>query len=369
MKKSIFKTILQKLFKKIFYQLFKIKHGKISFVEAGQSDLFKEDFFFLKNRNESIKYSIFTCPNARLYTDRIQDTAVIKNNILLNKPSFQLRDNMFDLNIEKNVVLKNGTPYMQKKLNGTVLSLLTGGGGNNNFFHWLFDVLPRMAIVEKKINLDKINYFLCPNLNKWQMQTLELLGINKKRCLSSIKYRHIKADNIITTSHPYIRSSDIINDIENIPIWISEWLKNKFLISKSNKKFPKKIYIDRSDSESNLREFRYITNEIEVVEFLKTKNFIPVRLSDLNFEDEVRLFNEAETIIGLHGAGLSNLIWCNNNTLIIELRNKYTNKVFENLAIQNHVNYKKLEYEPTKKFIANHYGSIKVNINQLEKII
>ena len=184
MKKSIFKTILQKLFKKIFYQLFKIKHGKISFVEAGQSDLFKEDLVFLKNRNESIKYSIFTCPNARLYTDRIQDTAVIKNNILLNKPSFQLRDNMFDLNIEKNVVLKNGTPYMQKKLNGTVLSLLTGGGGNNNFFHWLFDVLPRMAIVEKKINLDKINYFLCPNLNKWQMQTLELLGINKKRCLS-----------------------------------------------------------------------------------------------------------------------------------------------------------------------------------------
>ena len=43
MKKSIFKTILQKLFKKIFYQLFKIKHGKISFVESGQSDLFKED--------------------------------------------------------------------------------------------------------------------------------------------------------------------------------------------------------------------------------------------------------------------------------------------------------------------------------------
>ena len=105
-----------------------------------------------------------------------------------------------------------------RKLNGTILSLLTGGGGNDNFFHWLFDVLPRIAIVEKKINLNEIDYFLCPNLNKWQLETLNLLGIKKSQCLSSVKYRHIGSDQIIVTTHPWQISKNVLQDIENLPI-------------------------------------------------------------------------------------------------------------------------------------------------------
>ena len=278
MKKSEFKKTLQNIFKTIFYNLFKIKHGKIRYLKDIQVKLFEESFFIFKNNDENIKYSIFLCTNSRLYTNRIQDTAVIKNNILLDKPSFQLRDNKFDQNIKKNVVLKNGTPNILIKIKGDVLSLLTGGGGNNNFFHWLFDVLPRIAIAEKKININDINYFLCPNLNKWQIRTLNLLGINSERCLSSVKYRHIGANKIITTSHPYIRTHNVIKDIENLPIWISEWLRDKFLNTKSNKIFPKKIYIDRSDSQSNLKNFRYVVNEEELIDFLIKKDFSSIRL-------------------------------------------------------------------------------------------
>ena len=140
----------------------------------------------------------------------------------------------------------------------------------------------------------------------------------------------------------------------------------KFLNTKSNKIFPK-IYIDRSDPQSNLKNFRYVVNEEELIDFLIKKDFTAIRLSDLNFEDEVKLFNEAETVVGLHGAGLSNLIWCNKNSKIIELKNKYTNKVFENLANQNKINYKSLQYEPKEKFVADHYGSIEVNLQDLEK--
>ncbi len=368
MKKTSYKRFLQKIFKNFFYLLFKLKHGKITYNKEVQKNLFKEENVIFENVNQTYSYSIFSCSNSRLYTNRIQDTAVIKNNILLDKPSFQLRDNKFDTDIKKNIVLRNGTPNFQKKISGSVLSLLTGGGGNNNFYHWLFDVLPRIGIVEKKININNIDFFLCPNLNKWQIETLKLLGINSKRCLSSVKYRHIKAKNIITTSHPYITGLDVIKDIENLPLWISEWLRDKFLNLKSNKEFPKKIYIDRSDSQSNLKDFRFIINEIEVIDLLKKKDFTTLRLSDLNFEEEIKLFNEVEIVVGLHGAGLSNLIWCNKNSKIIELKNKYTNKVFENLAQQNNINYKSLEYEPTEKFISDHYGSIKVDLDELDKL-
>ena len=43
-----------------------------------------------------------------------------------------------------------------KKINGTTLSLLTGVAGNNNYHHWLYDVLPRLGLCSKAINLEKI---------------------------------------------------------------------------------------------------------------------------------------------------------------------------------------------------------------------
>ncbi len=369
MKKSKVKNFFKLIFKNFFYSLFKIKHGKISYKQNIQNELFEEMNVFFEENNTHLNYSIYSSKNSRLYTNRIQDTAVIKNNILLDKPSFQLRDNIFDQDIKKNIVLKIGTPYVKKNLNGTVLSLLTGGAGNNNFFHWLFDVLPRIAIVEKKDKLREINFFLCPELNKWQLETLDILGISKTKCLSSVHYRHIESNNIITTSHPWVRTENIINEIENLPSWISNWLKQKFLPFKSNNKFPKKFFIDRSDSTSNLKDLRYIINENEVLDFVKSKGFETIKLSELSFKDELKLFNDADTVIGLQGAGLTNLIWCNQNTKIIELRSKLTNKLFENLAFQNQINFKKLEYDPIEKFVADHYGSIKVDIKELEKII
>ena len=174
--KSNIKKFFQSIFKIFFYTIFKFKHGKIVFDEKIQSKLCKEENISFENKNITLVYSIFFSSNSRLYTDRIHDTAIIKNNLLVDKPSFQLRNNVND-HVTKNIVLKNGTPYIMRKLNGTTLSLLTGGGGNDNFFHWLFDVLPRIGITEKKINLQEIDYYLCPNLNKWQLETLNLLGV------------------------------------------------------------------------------------------------------------------------------------------------------------------------------------------------
>ena len=44
------------------------------------------------------KYFIYECNNARIYTNRIQDTAVIHKNIILSAQSFQLRNNNFSKN-------------------------------------------------------------------------------------------------------------------------------------------------------------------------------------------------------------------------------------------------------------------------------
>ena len=95
--------------------------------------------------------------------------------------------------IENNIVLEKGTPRFQRRLKGSVLSLLSGGAGNYNYWHWLFDVLPRIKLIEKNISLNDIDFFFFPDINeKFQLETLDLLNIPDKKRVSSKIFRHIQ---------------------------------------------------------------------------------------------------------------------------------------------------------------------------------
>ena len=53
----------------------------------------------------------------------------------------------------KLIVLKIGTPRIMKRIKGRVFSLLSGGAAKTNYFHWLFEVLPRLEILRTLKNL------------------------------------------------------------------------------------------------------------------------------------------------------------------------------------------------------------------------
>ena len=361
------KKKIKNLFKIFFYFFFKLIYGK---VELYENDLFNLNIETKKINieNSSKVYKLYVIPKSRLYTDRIHNVAIIKNKKLLSGPSLQLKDNS-NSPIINNIVLKNGTPRLKKKVNGTLLSLLTGGGGNDNYFHWLFDVLPRIAICEKNNILKNVEYFLCPNLNKWQKETLLLLDIPVEKLLNSKKFRHLEADNLIVTDHPWQHSRDANNDIQNIPEWISSWLRGKFLKKIVEKNSPKKIFIDRSDSISNLKDKRKILNEEEVKNYLENNGFVSVQLGKLPFLKQISLFFNCETVLGLHGAGFSNLIWSQSGTKIIEIKNIEANKLYENLAKQNKLYYKSLSLKSETHTISPDFGFFKIEVDKLNNLI
>ena len=52
----------------------------------------------------------------------------------------------------------------------------------------MFDVLPRIKILSNVININKIDNFLLPNLDKkFQKESLDILKIPKEKRLSSLK--------------------------------------------------------------------------------------------------------------------------------------------------------------------------------------
>ena len=126
----------------------------------------------------------------------------------------------------------------------------------------------------------------------------------------------------LAVDHPYIFKNYPTEEIQNIPKWILNDLRKKFLNKEISKNYPRKIYIDRSDSKSNHRDLRKVTNEDEIVDYLKKEGFSIIRLGDLNFIDQVNLFHNASQIIGLHGAGFANLVFCKPNTFVLEFKSR-----------------------------------------------
>ena len=138
------KKKLQKYFKLATYKIFKILYGE---VKGKTSHLDNDEINLQKVKIGNNNYVVYICNNCSYYTDRIHDTAIINKNKIVDGPSFQLRNNR-NVDCLKNSIIENGTPRFKKKLKGKILSLLTGGGGNTNYWHWLFDVLPRLKIYQ-----------------------------------------------------------------------------------------------------------------------------------------------------------------------------------------------------------------------------
>ena len=360
------KKNLQTASKKIGYNIFSLFFGKIKGVVNSNNN--KSIKILNSTLGENHSYKIFRIKNGRIYTDTINDTAFILDNMIVKGPSFQLR-NVKNSHITNNIVFEKGTPKFKKKLKGTVFSLLTGGAGNSNYWHWLFDVIPRIKILENKIDLKDIDFFLFPDLKKkFQHETLELLNIPMKKRISSREYRHIQSNESVSVDHPYVMNNDPKNEVQDIPNWILDYLKKKF-IRKNFKEYPKKIYIDRSDSKSNHSHLRKIINEDEVKKLLIKKGYSIIRLSDLSFISQVSLFNNAAKIIGLHGAGFANLTFCRPGTLVVELKPISAGLVISNLAKKLKLDYHDISIEPLKYSNNDQQGLIKIPLNSLEKKI
>ena len=107
------KKTLQKIFKKISYGLFFLIYGKITkSLDSGSDNRIRVESV---SKNKKIKYKIYIIKNGSLYTDRIQDTAILIDRCIIEGPSFQYRDNNLSP-INNNIVFEKGTPRKLKKL-------------------------------------------------------------------------------------------------------------------------------------------------------------------------------------------------------------------------------------------------------------
>ena len=100
-----------------------------------------------------------------------------------------------------------------------------------------------------------------------------------------------------------------------------------------------RLYVSRGDNTNQ----RVLLNESKLLKQLSCRGFKSLELSELSFDEQVDLFSRAEAVIGVHGAGLSNLVFAPAGCLVTEIAGQsYCPNMFEEIATHRCHNYSRL---------------------------
>lgn len=98
---------------------------------------------------------------------------------------------------------------------------------------------------------------------------------------------------------------------------------------------PSRIYISRT-----LAKNRKLLNETDIEKIAAIWGFTVVHLENMSLSEQVTTFQAAEYILAPHGAGLTNLVFCNNLRCLIEIMpDSYHVRGFENICRAIGANY------------------------------
>jgi capsular polysaccharide biosynthesis protein len=185
-----------------------------------------------------------------------------------------------------------------------VTSLLQGA-----YYHWLMDVLPRIHMVLSQGI--RTNCFFVQAKHGFQRETLRLLGIANNQLINTEDYEFVSAKELVVPFHE-------IGWRMEYPKWVCDFLRGAFLRIATPEGLAdpmRRLYISREDA-----QWRRVINELEVMQVLEPLGFRRITLGQATFPEQVRLFQDAEVVVAPHGAALSNLVFCQPGTKVIEFQ-------------------------------------------------
>ena len=192
-----------------------------------------------------------------------------------------------------------------------------GSSAADNYFSNLIHFFPRIFFNDEK----KINLLIHRNLsNKFrsfikticQMRDIEIT-------FNFVDDGFYKFDN--SSIPEFLNINNSIN--------ILKYFIDKILTSMKPPGFKSKIYIRREDA-----NYRKILNEADLIEKLRKQDFEIINPHHYEILDQMKIFSNAELIISPHGSNLTNLIFCNKNTKIIEISPAFKNPYEKNISVR-----------------------------------
>ncbi len=315
--------------------LTKIIESRNWFISRGDKIDEQQDFKVFYHPNQP--NNRFTCPatfmtefhNVQAYTMPFlltEDNEMLSTNIWPVLDKLKAKPHKHGIwtmpwNQKNNTWLDVKIPKVAKNFNeqNTYVWLPIDEPSSGNPWHIWIDMISKFRLIEKRYAIDwRKTVAILPNKSAYFDKVA-------KHCFPQLKYyvmpkgetwrfKHLLVPSM-SNAHDGITNGDMVR-----------WLRQKF--APKIKKDPwRKLWISRKNAVA-----RHVSNEEEL--FMKLKGWQFVQLEKLPIAEQMQLFAEAKYIISPHGAGLTNLLWSQPGTKVIEFQrgSMLSKKVYPILA-------------------------------------
>jgi glycosyl transferase family 61 len=201
-----------------------------------------------------------------------------------------------------------GSWTSSKDFSGTLAPIIVQPGWGRAYYHWMFEVLPRVHLVQASPHRVDM-YALHSCKERFQVETLRMLGVKPDEILELTEPTRIRSSRLVVT--PVLEAV--------APLWVCNFLRRLFFGSEPVAvEQRRRLYISRAGAKRG----RPVANEREIEKVLSSRGFETVRLEELSVREQAELFASAEVVVGPHGAGFANLVFCQPGAKIVEFFNR-----------------------------------------------
>ena len=184
---------------------------------------------------------------------------------------------------------------------------------SDNKFHWLIDYMPRLKYFYENNLLNDYIFIINKKNVSFQREYLIKIGIKPENIINWTNENY-KIEELIVPSLPFFYyGKSYLTKYEIYSYESLNWFRKIMLEKYAPKlnKDNKRIMITRGSSKK-----RYIKNISQIKILLKKYNFVFLDLDNYSENEIISLFYNAEIIMAIHGAGLSNIIYSKNSKII-----------------------------------------------------
>ena len=186
------------------------------------------------------------------------------------------------------------------ELPGDHTSIVSRWNDGRNYYHWFMDGLTRLIHLAEFPGECRI--IVPRNLPSFASRSLELLALNHR--VIGISGEDLRIGRY------WFAGPTMLSGCPD-PLGVA-WLRDRLLPPRSEP--PKrKLYIERN------APTRSPVNAAEVRDHFLGRGWEVVDPSQHSLDEQIRMFQGAAAVVGVHGAGLTNLLWASPGTKVIEL--------------------------------------------------
>lgn len=223
---------------------------------------------------------------------------------------------------------------------------------SQEYYHWFADALPRIIAASEVAGVN--HPVILPDYYEKRAFVADTLKLLDLRPVYYNRRKRLHVEKLLLPSHTA--------PVGETNFYYINQLRNKLIANKPAG--TRKIYISREKATK-----RKISNELAVQKVVKSYGYEIHFMEDYSIEKQIDILSGSKSIIALHGAGLTNMIFMPSGSKVLEIRNEGDDRLNCFYYLASNLSHEYYYLTATGNKADSHDVIVNVDICKLENVI